>query len=264
MPFCCSLSSRALALREGEHFLGLALPPTEAESQFKRKIELHGFRRIERPALPTEPAPRARVPFTHHAGLALGRAASLKETAQRRRIMEVEDELYRWTYVYAPGARPNMSTAPNMSVAPHPATTSHPTTSHPATSSHPTEEHGHREILRPAAHPQHHHRLRRLWCTSRYGYGLWRCRLRADAAMMTACGAAACGGNIGMLNACVADRRLERPPTWARCAVAMPAEPRPTGTGLWCGGFARLRPAWSPAVVRRLCGGSHHRSRLWR
>ncbi|HNN91185.1 MAG TPA: RiPP maturation radical SAM C-methyltransferase [Pseudomonadota bacterium] len=54
---------QGLALREGEHFLGLALPPTEAESQFKRKIELHGFRRIERPALPTEPVPRARVPL---------------------------------------------------------------------------------------------------------------------------------------------------------------------------------------------------------
>jgi hypothetical protein len=46
------LVEQGLALQEGDHFLALALPPVEAETQFKRKIELHGFRRIAKPAAP--------------------------------------------------------------------------------------------------------------------------------------------------------------------------------------------------------------------
>lgn len=50
---------QGLALQEGDHFLGLALPPTTAcETQFQRKIELHGYRRIAPPARPAAAPPR--------------------------------------------------------------------------------------------------------------------------------------------------------------------------------------------------------------
>lgn len=56
---------QGLALRESDHFLALAMPPTESETQFKRKIELHGFRRITKPAqVPlAEPRPRTSLPM---------------------------------------------------------------------------------------------------------------------------------------------------------------------------------------------------------
>jgi ribosomal peptide maturation radical SAM protein 1 len=51
------LVEQGLALAENDRVLGLALPPTAAASQFQRKVELHGFRRITRPA--KEPALQA-------------------------------------------------------------------------------------------------------------------------------------------------------------------------------------------------------------
>jgi len=52
---------QGLALQEGDHFLALALPPTESEVQFKRKIELHGFRRLAKPVQPAAAPIRSRT-----------------------------------------------------------------------------------------------------------------------------------------------------------------------------------------------------------
>jgi ribosomal peptide maturation radical SAM protein 1 len=55
--------AQGLALEEHDKFLALALPPSHADSQEKRKIELHGFRRITQPARPVAPRPAPRRPL---------------------------------------------------------------------------------------------------------------------------------------------------------------------------------------------------------
>jgi len=54
---------QGLALQEGDHFLALALPPTRADGQEKRKIELHGYRRLDQRVPAVTRSPKTPLPI---------------------------------------------------------------------------------------------------------------------------------------------------------------------------------------------------------